>query len=234
MYKIATFSDIHGNYEALDAILEDIKKNNYDEVIFLGDLISLGPDSKACIKRISEENVRFILGNHDLYYLLGTEKFNIEPEKLEHYYWIYRSLDEDDRRLLDNHDLSYTIYKNGKCLKFTHYFIKDIRNTYPFYSIGTIKRMNVKDILKNLDSDYLFYGHDHESRTLKINDKYLIDVGSSGCVKDDYTFYTSIEFDKEIKIETKRVKFDRKKFVSKLNKMDSPMIDDIKRIHFGE
>ena len=78
MYKIATFSDIHGNYEALDAILEDIKKNNYDEVIFLGDLISLGPDSKACIKRISEENVRFILGNHDLYYLLGTEKFNIE------------------------------------------------------------------------------------------------------------------------------------------------------------
>lgn len=233
MYKVAVFSDIHGNYEALDVIINDIKENNYDEVIFLGDLISLGPDSKACIKRMSEENIRWILGNHDLYYLKGTDRFNIEHEKLEHYKWIYKTLDEEDKKLIDNHDLSYTIYKNGKCLKFTHYFIRDIRYDYPYYSIGTIKRMKVKDILRNLDSDYLFYGHDHMPGMLKLGDKYLIDVGSSGCVKDDFTFYTSVIIDKEISIEIKKIKFDRDKFTEKLNKMDSPYIDDVKRIHFG-
>lgn len=233
MYKVATFSDIHGNYEALDAILNDIKNNSYDEVIFLGDLISLGPDSKKCIKRLSEENVRWILGNHDLYYLKGTDKFNIEPFKLEHYKWVYKSLDENDKKLIDNHDLSYTLYKNGKCLKFTHYFIKDVRCDYPFYSIGTIKRMKVNELIRNMDSDYLFYGHDHTPNKLKLGNKYIIDVGSSGCVKDNKTFYTSIEIDDDIKIITKELEFDRDKLVEKLNKMDSPGIDHIKKGFFG-
>ena len=41
--KVAVFSDIHGNYEALTSIYDDIKKNNIDEIIFLGDVIGLGP-----------------------------------------------------------------------------------------------------------------------------------------------------------------------------------------------
>ena len=44
--KIAVFSDVHGNYQATKAILDDIKNNNYDEVICLGDIIGIGPKSK--------------------------------------------------------------------------------------------------------------------------------------------------------------------------------------------
>ena len=44
--KVAIFSDIHGNLEALEAILEDIKKNQFDEVICLGDVIGIGPSPK--------------------------------------------------------------------------------------------------------------------------------------------------------------------------------------------
>ena len=47
--KIAVFSDIHGNYQALKAILKKIG-NNYDEIVFLGDVIDLGPDSYECVK----------------------------------------------------------------------------------------------------------------------------------------------------------------------------------------
>lgn len=31
--KIAVFSDLHGNYQATKAILDDIKKNSFDEII---------------------------------------------------------------------------------------------------------------------------------------------------------------------------------------------------------
>ena len=49
--KVAVFSDIHGNYQALCAILKDIRKNNIDKIIYLGDAVSLGPDSSLCLKR---------------------------------------------------------------------------------------------------------------------------------------------------------------------------------------
>jgi len=35
--KIAIFSDIHGNREALTSVIEDIKKENINEIICLGD-----------------------------------------------------------------------------------------------------------------------------------------------------------------------------------------------------
>lgn len=41
--KIAVFTDIHGNYPALKTIMEDINKTKFDEVIFLGDSIGIGP-----------------------------------------------------------------------------------------------------------------------------------------------------------------------------------------------
>ena len=45
---IAVFGDIHGNLEALEAILKDIKKNRkIKETYFLGDAIVFGPDNSA-------------------------------------------------------------------------------------------------------------------------------------------------------------------------------------------
>ena len=65
MKKIAVFSDIHGNYQALDAILNDIKKYDYDEVIFLGDAIGIGPEPYKCLDRLLKSNITYIYGNHE-------------------------------------------------------------------------------------------------------------------------------------------------------------------------
>ena len=43
--KIAVISDIHGNFQALSAVLEDIEKQRVDRIICLGDVVSKGPDS---------------------------------------------------------------------------------------------------------------------------------------------------------------------------------------------
>lgn len=65
--KIAVFTDIHGNYEALKSIIEDIKKLKIDSIICLGDTIGIGPNSKECLDLIIENNITMILGNHELY-----------------------------------------------------------------------------------------------------------------------------------------------------------------------
>ena len=69
--KIAVFSDIHGNYQALESILKDIKGKKIDKTIFLGDAVSLGPDSNKCLDLLFKEKVTFIFGNNELYCTKG-------------------------------------------------------------------------------------------------------------------------------------------------------------------
>ncbi len=50
----ALISDIHGNREALDAVLDDIAGQRINEIFCLGDLVSYGPDPCECIDRVME------------------------------------------------------------------------------------------------------------------------------------------------------------------------------------
>ena len=92
--RIAVFSDIHGNLQALNAILDDIKKENFDEVICLGDVIGLGPKPKECLELLLNSNVTILAGNHDLYYRDGIE---IDDEitnidEIAHHRWVHRTI----------------------------------------------------------------------------------------------------------------------------------------------
>ena len=231
--KIAVFSDIHGNLEVLEAILEDISKNDYDEVICLGDMVNIGPSSLECLRKILDSNVRLILGNHDLYFIHGIDKFDIEEWKIDHYKYVYNTLPDSMKEELLSKDLYYRLDYNNHSFLFTHYFLKDVDAYYPYYGIGTIKRMKVKQLLTCFDTEYIIYGHDHSSSHYLFNKRHLIDVGSSGCVKDDKTFYTEIIIDDEVVVNTKYVKYDRDKLVEKLLKAKYPMIEHYREGFFG-
>lgn len=66
MTKIALFSDVHGNIEALEAVLADIKNNDVERVICLGDVASYNADQHACMQRLLDQRIEWIAGNHDL------------------------------------------------------------------------------------------------------------------------------------------------------------------------
>jgi len=61
----ALISDIHGNLEALTAVLKDIDAQNADEICFLGDVVGYGPDPEACIDLVQERCKVQLMGNHD-------------------------------------------------------------------------------------------------------------------------------------------------------------------------
>ena len=101
--KIAIITDVHGNLEALTSVLEDIKKNNFDEIICLGDSIDIGPNSKECIDLLIENNVKSVLGNHEIYLLRGTNfESSIVGEEKEHYDWVKESLTEKEINYIKN------------------------------------------------------------------------------------------------------------------------------------
>lgn len=61
----AFISDIHGNVDALDVVLADMKDQAVDRVICLGDIVGYGPDPNDCVLRVRDRCAAAVAGNHD-------------------------------------------------------------------------------------------------------------------------------------------------------------------------
>ena len=74
--RYALFSDVHGNLEALKAVLKDIKKQKVDKKIFLGDVVGYYSSPNECAKLIKKKSDLFIMGNHD-YAVMGMMNIDL-------------------------------------------------------------------------------------------------------------------------------------------------------------
>jgi hypothetical protein len=70
----AIITDIHGNLEALLAVLDAIRDMRAARIICLGDLVCYGPDSVACVRRSANFDIS-IMGDWD------ASMFEHNPEK---------------------------------------------------------------------------------------------------------------------------------------------------------
>jgi predicted phosphodiesterase len=64
--KIAIVSDIHGNRQAFEAVLDDVWSSGAQELWCLGDLVGYGADPDACVAMAREHADLVLAGNHDL------------------------------------------------------------------------------------------------------------------------------------------------------------------------
>ena len=69
--KLAVIADIHGNYPALQAVLNEIKRQGCDRVISLGDIAGYYCMINECIDCCREHGIVNVLGNHDFYLVSG-------------------------------------------------------------------------------------------------------------------------------------------------------------------
>jgi predicted phosphodiesterase len=92
----ALISDIHGNLEALEAALEDIRAQGITEIYCLGDIIGYGPNPRECIDRVMESCKVTLLGNHDQGALFDPDGFNIGAERA--IFWTREQLENPSDR----------------------------------------------------------------------------------------------------------------------------------------
>lgn len=64
--RYVVFSDIHGNLEALEAVMSDAARQGPDAYVCLGDIVGYGPDPNECVARVRALGGRTIAGNHDV------------------------------------------------------------------------------------------------------------------------------------------------------------------------
>lgn len=63
--RIAVMSDIHGNMDALEKVLEDIDRQRPEAVFSLGDTIGYGAEPERVVCTLSARGVLSVLGNHE-------------------------------------------------------------------------------------------------------------------------------------------------------------------------
>lgn len=250
--RYAIITDIHGNLEGLNAILDDIKTKDIDDIFCLGDTIDIGSNSKECIDKLIELNIKTILGNHELYLLRGTD---IEPtivrEEKEHYKWVKASLTDKEIDFIKSCPLYYEInidYDDiitSKKIILCHYLIKNEKLDQPFEENHLKKDINLWIKYNNQNITYII-GHLHKSFNINevdgISGDYIEKTGeltnieivdSAGCSYDDNVSYMILDIDKSTSFTKVKVKFDREKLIDKLNKTNFPDKKNIMKKFYG-
>jgi predicted phosphodiesterase len=96
--RCAIISDIHGNLDALEAVLADA--GEVDAIWCLGDLVGYGPQPNECIALLRSRSALCVAGNHDWAAIgkMGTAEFN--PEASEAARWTQAALSPEHRDYL--------------------------------------------------------------------------------------------------------------------------------------
>ncbi|MGB0992974.1 MAG: metallophosphoesterase family protein [Akkermansiaceae bacterium] len=98
--RIALFSDIHANLEALEAVLADAEESGCDTYICLGDVVGYNADPAACLEKVRAMGCPVVKGNHDLDCGHDTSLEMMNPVAAEALQWTRDQLTPEQRQWL--------------------------------------------------------------------------------------------------------------------------------------
>jgi predicted phosphodiesterase len=192
--RYAILSDIHGNLEAFEAVLNDLAGADVQKLIFLGDIVGYGPNPEECITLLREKFDVMIAGNHDWAVAEKTEINSFNSVARHAIEWTIAHLSPDDKKFLTELPLK----KEEEGLTFVHASPMNPQDWVYVFS-GNEALQNLR-VVKN----YLcFVGHTHIPSVFVVNEfgelfffknfteivlegkiHFLINVGSVGQPRD--------------------------------------------------
>ncbi len=225
--KIAVISDIHGNLDALNSVLKDIKSENCSKIFCLGDIAMAGPEPIQTIKKIHD-----LIQSKDFYIIQGNTDKMLSVFSLDTYNEILKTNEVmgsaylADSELLSNEDKEFL--KNLKPqLELTLFGIKILlvhgsprknnENIYPNLPIEQIEEM-----IKDTNANIIFCGHTHMPCGYQTNtNRTVVNVGSIGrpFSKSPESCYVIMDINEEnstFTVKHKFVKYDVEKASKKI------------------
>ena len=151
--RYAIISDIHSNLDALEQVMEDIKKQKVDRHLCLGDIIGYGAQPRECIQAVRDLDCLTIAGNHDWAALGKTNIDYFNTYAKEATLWTREQLSQDDITYLDSLPLVEHLPENFTLVHGTLYnpeLFDYIQTSYDAYLS-----------LQALDGRVCFLGHSH-------------------------------------------------------------------------
>ena len=231
----AVISDIHGNLEALEAVLEDVP-DGVEEIYCLGDVIGYGASPNECCESVRSYEMPVISGNHDLAVTdLSTDLAWFNPVAAAAIQWTRDQLTPDNAEFLRTRprmlQSEETLFVHGS-----------VRDPDEYILNGAVAREN----LAVLTADYpnvqvCFFGHTHVKTVVPSPDgpssgshdildlssggPYLVNPGSVGQPRDGDTFASYVLTENtqdETRIAYRFVEYDVEKAQGKIRAAGLP------------
>jgi len=238
----AVISDIHGNLEALQVVLERIKEFDISRIICLGDIVGYGPNPLQCLDLISEHCEQTVMGNHDFAVLYEPANFNLGAEQA--CFWTRRELlcdRQTQRRRTRTRFLGSAPVKiTSDEMSFVHASPRRPINEYIFPDDVYSNVNKLTSNFERLDS-FCFVGHTHFAGVFlpypdfyspgeldnhfdfKTATQAVINVGSVGQPRDRDCRACFVTVD-ETQVKFVRVEYDIQTVADKIRAVD--MLDD--------
>jgi putative phosphoesterase len=185
--RIGIISDIHGNVQALDAVLGDIKARHLDAVYCLGDLVGYAPFPNEVTARIRAEGIPTIVGNYDdgvgfdrdecgcayrdpIERQLGDQSFA----------WTKAHVTAENKAFLRTLVKEIRFEADGMRLLLVHGSPRKI-NEYLFEDrpVSSFQRLAASS-----NADMIVFGHTHRPYTKLVDGVLFVNAGSVGKPKD--------------------------------------------------
>jgi putative phosphoesterase len=177
--RIAFISDIHGNFTALQAVLADMNSQSVDQVVCLGDVVTLGPQPIEVLNTLRDLKCLCIRGNHDAAVLdpESAARYEIASHLIADLYWCKAQLSPEDIKFIKSFepmreinldDGNRILAFHGSPLSFT-----DI-----IQAATPPQQLNL--YFEGQRASLFIGGHSHIQMVRRHNDKLVLNSGSVG------------------------------------------------------
>jgi len=100
-FRYAILGDVHANWAALRAVLEDAEAQGVNRYACVGDVVGYNADPVPCLRKVRElVGGRIVRGNHDHYIGAGGDLTGFHPLAAEVVKWTRAQLSDEDRAWL--------------------------------------------------------------------------------------------------------------------------------------
>jgi predicted phosphodiesterase len=230
--RIGFFSDVHSNLEALEACLDDFKREKLSRLFFLGDVVGYGPDPNRCVELVEKRSEIKLLGNHDAAAigLLSIDFFNQYAQQSMGY--TSQVLTEKNLKRLNMYQMEASYDR----FKMVHACPKNPSSWGYIFDLE-----EAEENFKYFEQQVCLIGHSHRPviikkyRTnrceeaahdfVKLDDdcRYIINIGSVGQPRDGDPRSSYLIYDSESQIvHIKRVEYEFEITQEKMRKVELP------------
>lgn len=180
--RVAALADIHGNGEALRAVLADLdQQGGADRLLVLGDVVLLGPDPGEVVALLMARGGVGVRGNTDRF-LLDTDWQAFEPQNEEERadqalcMWALERLDEQAQDWLRALPFQRELELGGQRLMLVH---GSPRSDTDVLRADTPDE-TVRAMIADTQADVVLYGHTHQPLDRTVDGVRLINPGAVG------------------------------------------------------
>ena len=237
--KYGIITDIHNNVTALRAVLERLDQMNCGRIICCGDIIGIGPDPEETVQEmIHVPGLICVRGNHEDYLLEGMptacpNEENMSFGEMEHHRWEHSLLSEESVAFLRSLPNRTDFVSEGLRISVMHSCLDENGR----YSKAKMKptEYDLTEMFADVKSDVIIYGHDH-TRNICRGDKLYINVGSLGCPSKEHNIARAGVLNIEngtAAIEAVEVEYDAAEVIRRINKLNYPDAETIKKYFYG-